>query len=184
MTGVKGTTLLYNKAMNLPLLTEIEIHDFEVQALVKKFEEFEVGSKPCYLELEFKQRKYVEPALDNITAALELLGIDPRFPYPLYIITPLVRRFLDLAILNSRAQLPKHFFCKSHRLNSKEQSLLKKTKLISSKIKNNELDEISIHIQSHSSLQRLLSDVCQENDFLESITEGLQRPTPRSDRKI
>jgi hypothetical protein len=184
VTSVKSTTLLYNKFMNLPLLTEIEIHDFAVQALVRKLRDSEVGSKPCFIELEFKQRKYVEPALDNITAALEILEVDPRFPYPLYIITPLVRRFLDLAILNSRSQLPKHFYCKTHRLNSKEQSLLKKTKLLSSKIKNNELSEISIHIESHSNLQRLLSDVCQENDFLESVTEGLQRPLPKGERKI
>jgi hypothetical protein len=170
--------------MNLPLLTEIKIHDFAVQALVSKFKEIEVGTKPCFIELEFKQRKYVEPALDNITAALEILGVDPRFPYPLYIITPFVRRFLDLAILNNKNQLPKHFFCKTHRLNNKEQSLLKKTKLLASKIQNNELAEFSIHIGSHSNLQRLLSDVCQENDFLESITEGLQRPLQKGERKV
>ena len=160
----------------LPVITEIEIHDFEIRNLTQAFKKNEVGNRPCFLELNLKQRKHIEPALDNIMAALEIIGVDPRFPYPLYIITPVVRKFLDLPLLSDRSKLPKHFFCKTQKLNSKEQSLLKKTKVVSQKIGNNEISNITIHIQSKSNTRRLLSEVCQENEFLESIVSGLQSP--------
>lgn len=166
--------------MALPILTEIEIHDYEVQTLVESFKKAEVGDKPCFIDLKLKNKKYIEPALDNIMAALELIGVDPRFPYPLYIITPFVKKFLDLPLISERSRLPSHFFCKGQRLNSKEQSLLKKTKMLSSKIKNNEISEITIHMDSESNPRRFLSDVCTENEFLESVVTGLQKPPEKS----
>ncbi len=166
--------------MAIPTIQEIKILDYEVQTLVELFKKSEVGQRPCYIELDLEQRKYIEPALDNIMAALELLNIDPRFPYPLFVITPFVQKFLDIPILADRALLPKHFFCRGQRLNSKEQSLLKKTKMLSNKINNNEISDLTVHMKVESNSRRVLSEVCTENEFLETIIEGLQRAPEKS----
>ena len=176
----KITPVLYNSFMAIPTMTEIKILDYEVQTLVESFKKAEVGQKPCYIDLELKHAKYIEPALDNIMAALEVLGIDPRFPYPLYIITPFVGKYLDLPLITEKKRLPVHFFCKNQRLNSKEQSLLKKTHMLARKIENNEISDITVHMTSESSARRLLSEVCTENEFLETIVNGLQKVPEKS----
>tara|TARA_Y100000590_G_scaffold470775_1_gene670210 strand:- start:26406 stop:26951 length:546 start_codon:yes stop_codon:yes gene_type:complete len=178
--NAKITPLHYNSFMAIPSIQEIKILDYEVQTLVEQFKKFEVGQRPCFIELDLEQRKYIEPALDNIMAALEVLSIDPRFPYPLYIITPFVLKFLDIPILANKNLLPSHFFCRGQRLNSKEQSLLKKTKMLSSKIKNNEISDATVHMQVESNSRKLLSEVCTENEFLENIIEGLQKAPEKS----
>ena len=175
MPNAKITPLLYNSFMNIPTLAEIEIHDYEVQSLIEKFKKHQVGQRPCFIEVQLKQRKLIEPALDNIMTALEVMGIDPRFPYPLYLITPYVKRFLDIPIVTDRKNLPKHFFCKTGRLNSKEQSLLKKNKMLANKISNHEVSDITVHIKTESAARRMLIDVCQENEFLETIMDGLMK---------
>lgn len=165
--------------MNLPILTEIEIHDYAVQSLIEKFKKHEVGQKPCFFELQLKQASLIESALDNIMAALEVMGVDPRFPYPLFIITPFVKKFLDMPILSDVSKLPSHFRCKVQRLNNKEQALLKKTNMLSNKIQNHEISNITVHIKSESSSRRMLVETCQENEFLESILESLQKVPPK-----
>lgn len=170
--------------MDLPTLQEIEIHDYEVQSLLEKFRDSKVGERPCFIVLNMNHAKYVEPALDNIMAALEVLNVDPRFPFPLYVITPHRTHYLDLPLLPDKSHLPNHFFCRSNRMNSKEQSLAKKNIVLANKIKNNEIQDITVALQSNSNARRKLAQVCEEIDFLEEVVDGLQRPTPKGDRKV
>ena len=160
--------------MNLAILTEIEIDDFEILSLIEIFRDKDIGQRPCFIELRLTQEKYIKPALDNIMTALEMIAVDPRFPYPLYIVSPHIKNYLDLSIIDYRVNLPTHFKSKSGRLNNKEQSLLKKTHLLATKIGNNRIDVITDYIYSEKYARRMLVEICQEIEFLESIQDGLQ----------
>lgn len=161
--------------MNLPILTEIEIDDFEILSLIETFRAHEVGKRPCFIELNLSQKKYIKPALDNVMTALEMIAVDPRFPYPLYIVSPHIKKFLDLPIIDKCLNLPAHFKSKSGRLNNKEQSLLRKSHLLATKISNNRIDNITDYIHSEKYARRMLVEICQEIEFLESISDGLQK---------
>ena len=52
--------------------------------------------------------------------------------------------------------------------------------MLARKIENNEITDITVHMTSESSARRLLSEVCTENEFLETIVNGLQKVPEKS----
>ncbi|MCO4793384.1 MAG: hypothetical protein KC493_06725 [Bacteriovoracaceae bacterium] len=159
--------------MRIPIYEEISPEEFELSYLCNLFSTKKIGKVPMYIVLHQLTGEELETALTNITEALIMLSIHPKFPYPLYIVSNSIDHHKDLSVVPSVDALPRHFHQKARRLKSKELGLLSKCSILSKKVQNLNIHQRFRQITKSATPQRQLFDKCKEVYFYERITDGI-----------
>lgn len=160
--------------MKLPVFEEIETNDYSIGQLYKTFKKASIGEIPSYICIDMDNPKLIEEALDNIKNALDNLDCSKHFPYPFYVVSPILQDYPGLNVVDSIRQLPKHFFKKPKKLKPKEQSLLNKTAILNEKVKNLNITEKLEYIQSQKENQKKLFLLTRETSFYERVMMGIR----------
>lgn len=159
------------------MIQKIEIDDFEDSSLEKVLLKNQVGSCPTLLSLEVpKGSSWSECAL-KVEANFKTLSVDPRFPYPTYLLNPMgIKTSQYFPSLAALTDAPKHFKKKIKRLKNREQVLLEKTITLSNRIKNHSVPKTWAYLLEKSFMNKTLRNLCHEkafyNDILDTLTKG------------
>lgn len=160
--------------MKLPVFEEVKVPNFEIQTLVKIFHRYGAGQVPCFIYLSAENENQARMQIDHIVKALQELEVHPQIPYPFYAITKHVQSHPDLPIVPTEEDLPQHFYKKSKRLKSKEQSLLNRVRLVADKLTNQDLITTDENIRQEMSLHKELYRLTRETHFYELILKKLK----------
>ena len=161
--------------MDLPLIKEITIDPASsLDALSSCLKAEQLGQGPIYLNLSHLSGTHLIVLLTKIAGAIALLKINPRTPYPFYIITPEVRRFDPLLLLPDKSQIPPHYICKDHRTSKTEQSLLSKINISAQQISTHNLNDSLASLNNHKKYQRKLYNYCREAHFYHQIITAMK----------
>ena len=151
----------------------MEFENFTVFELTERLKEVGIGEVPLYVDiLEFDQEMTKE-FLTNITQAMILLNLHPFFPYPFYVITDKVTSHDLMPICRDVSELPTHFSNRVKRLKQKEQLLLNKVQIKSSKLANISLHDKIGELKNQFKSQRKIMENCQEENFYRHLIERL-----------
>ncbi len=161
--------------MKIPSYEKIELKDGEYLVIKNQLSSVRTDQSPYYLDLTDFPKSAINDILTKIDRALEELGIKMKFPYPLFIITPLVHKFGLLRMLQRKDDLPLFFTKKTKRLRPKEQSLLNKSSLMAKKVYNQPIEEKLKSLQENLKTHKALYLLGKKVDFLEQIQKELQR---------
>lgn len=158
-------------------MQKIDIDLFDEDQLTKILKKNHVGDCPSLLILiPNKDISWVEATL-KLEKVFLALSIDPRFPYPTYLLNPeniaTSHFFPQLATPN---EAPSHFKKKIKRLKNREQTMLVKTITMSNRIKNHSVPQSWSYIKEKSFLNKTLRNLCHEKAFYEDILQELQNP--------
>jgi hypothetical protein len=144
-------------------------------SLKQLFVNNQVGNVPTFFSLEIEKEELIDLALESIDKVLTDLNINPRFPFPLYIICSKRNHFKNLNLIQDKNQLPSHFKKKPQKLKTKEMGLLAKTEISSSRIKNLDIKKKMELLKDLSDGQRLLSELTRESYFYQQVLSKLKK---------
>jgi hypothetical protein len=160
--------------MKLPLIQKLDILPSQFEELGTVFKKNAIGSGPTLLqfpELEGKKLGEVQKMCEEI---FKQLGINPRFPYPTYIISEVGINQTFFPELKSTRAIPKHFIKKIKRIKKREQSLLDKITTLSERIKNHNISQDLNYLTNKSVKNKELRNLCSEKGFYLELIESMR----------
>jgi hypothetical protein len=174
--------------MKIPVFEELFFKDFAIDSILEQLSESRIGKVPTFINLtNIKKEERISLLLDLQNAFLNL-NLNPRFPYPCYIIGDNIQDDY-FPVANSVKDLPDHFFKKVKRPNNKELQLLNKLSLKVEKLSNLEMNRIIDNIRDTSNSQKKLYDNTKELYFIEILNYKLierekEKEKAKSGKKI
>jgi hypothetical protein len=159
-------------SIKIPVFEEIVINDFTEDKLRDTIAQSRIGKVPCYINLISLNKAEIEAFIITLELILLEYNIHPRFPYPLYIISPAPLKSI-CPWVRSLKDLPDHYFKRVKRASNKELQLLNKLSLKVDKIKNLELYKIINELKSSAASQKELFLKTKELYFLEFLDSKL-----------
>lgn len=160
--------------MRLPVFQSIDCSEYSKPSLHEAFKRSGLGSFPLYIYLDLKDQEKVLETLETIVDLIHEMRVNIAFPYPFYVVTPVVDSYEGLMIINNTSQLPKHFVKRIKRLKNREMTLLNKSKLILDRLNNHNLDEEMEKIKARSYQNKELYNLTKEYSFYNSILEKMR----------
>lgn len=156
--------------MKVPVFEEIQLNQAcSSDYIEEKFSELGVGEIPIVIRTDKISYEDFMETLPHIETAVKNLGIHPRFPYPIVIMTRHIQENKNFLIVQSEEELPKHFNTHTKRLSKKELQALNKLGILREKFKNilsnQSLDEIPSAVKD----QRELYILSKELYFYEQL---------------
>ena len=154
--------------MKIPIFEEIIFSNFETESILDKLNDTKIGRVPTYINIFSLKKEEKSNLIVELKNAFLSLNINPRFPYPCYLITEkLSDNYFPQAL--SVKELPDHFFKKVKRPNNKEMQLLNKLALKVEKINNLDMNNIIEDVNDTSPSQKKLYTNTKEIYFLELL---------------
>lgn len=158
--------------MKIPVFEEIIFESDNVDHLREKILNSKIGKVPTYINIGEKKKDERISFLIDLKNIFLSENLNPRFPYPCYVITEkLSEDYFPQAL--SVKELPDHFFKKVKRPNNKEVQLLNKLGLKVEKIKNLDMNKIMEGIKDTAYSQRKLYQNTKELYFYELLNYKL-----------
>lgn len=161
--------------MRVPIYEEIKLKDYDVMSFVDILRKSKVGKGPTYLELGHLEEKEAYLILETLSEALKILKISPLFPYPLYIIGPFNFPELNIPIIPNSSELPKHFYNRVKKLNSKELDLVNKITTLTERVSNHPLETRRRELKKSMKDQGTLFLLTRELASYENMLDALNR---------
>ncbi|MCP4912006.1 MAG: hypothetical protein GY909_02715 [Oligoflexia bacterium] len=160
--------------MRLPVFQSIDCTEYSKPSLHEAFLKSGLGSFPLYIYLDLKDKEKVLEALETILDLINEMKVNIKFPYPFYVVTPVVDTYEGLMVINNTSQLPKHFVKRIKRLKNREMALLNKSKLILDRLNNHNLEEDIEKIKARSYQNKELYNLTKEYSFYNSVLEKMR----------
>ncbi len=160
--------------MKLPLIQKIDILPSQFNELEVIFKKNAIGSGPTLLQFPELDGKNLGEVYKMCEESFKHLGINPRFPYPTYILSEVGLKQTFFPELKSTRAIPKHFIKKIKRIKKREQSLLDKITTLSERIKNHNISEDLNYLTNKSSKNKELRNLCSEKDFYLELIESIK----------
>ena len=158
--------------MKIPVFEEIFFDNYSIDTIIEKLSDSKIGKVPTFINLSAVKKDERNDILLNFKNCFLNLNINPRFPYPCYVIAENLKDdYFPTA--QSVKELPDHFFKKVKRPNNKEMQLLNKLSLKVEKIKNLEMNRIMTNLKDTGISQRKLYANTKELYFLEVLNYRL-----------
>lgn len=164
--------------MKLPLIQKLEIIPTQVEEIQAIFKKNGVASCPTLLLFTNLNGHKLSVAFEMCQKAFQNLELNPRFPYPTYIVHEAETKQSFFPEIQSQNNLPKHFIKKIKRVKKREQSLLDKVITLSDRIKNHKIHEDLEYLKSKSQQNRELSNLCAEKSFYLELLEKMNSTNP------
>lgn len=158
--------------MKIPIFEEILFENFLDETISENLKASKIGKVPTFINLTELKKSEKDEIILKLKAQFLYLNLNPRFPYPCYLITEKVSDSYFPTCLTVK-ELPDHFFKKVKRPNNKEVQLLNKLGLKVEKIKNLDLNRINDELQDTAYSQRKLYQYTKELYFLELLNYKL-----------
>lgn len=162
--------------MRIPKWDKIEINSKDDRHISQILADAKVGEVPLLLIVKSESPEEVDSIISEIEIQAENSHYDLCLPYPLYILSPFAKQRQGLNIVRNLSELPQHFVVKTKRLKSKEEALLKKTSVLSHKLRSHDLTEKRNYIKAQFALNRVLRDLTKESAFYETLIQQLRNP--------
>lgn len=125
--------------------------------------------------INFKTSKYSElnDFLADFKVYLDKRGVNPRFPYPIYIKTEVVIKDSPFALIKSIEDIDKYFPTKKIRHTNREISYLQKIKILRRKINNQHVSKAMSYLLKNRKKRKKLFNLCLENDYYKRLINSL-----------
>jgi hypothetical protein len=160
--------------MKLPLIQKIEIDQFDKEFLETTVKKNRCGSIPTLLIIHPEAGQPLEQAYRKIQEAFVLLNVNPRFPYPTYVLRDGGVEQDFFPEVESKEEIPKHFIKKIKRMKKREQTLHGKTVTFSDRISNHPLTRDLDYMEQKSNLNRVLRDSYMEKRFYLDLLQKIK----------
>ena len=167
--------------MKTPLYQEVKISTLNLD---HDIEQGPWGEGPLYINFPASSdTEFQKMALARLKQHLKSKNISTFFPYPIYVISTLIKDRSEFPILASEKQLPKFFHSKRRELTSKEIPFLKKIQILAKKVQNGQVEDKLQKIKSMGEKNRQLFDLTCETYFYQTIRRKLKlnEKTKRAD---
>jgi hypothetical protein len=119
--------------MRIPIYQELILRNECLTELINIVEVNKVGHVPCYFLTHLISDNKLTQVLVELENALQQIGVSPRFPYPIYIISEHLDDHKFFPTARSVEDLPKHFFKKVKRPGVKESQILSRNTVLLTK---------------------------------------------------
>ena len=151
--------------LELPTLEQIDIKNKDdIKNLPETLIKARIGSRPLVFNLKILTKEQLNNFLDFLCEIIKKLHIHPHFPYPIYILSQIIKNHPTFKIIQNIDECPKHFSnIQDRKLLHKEIILMQKIYLENQKILSLPLYEI------HESMINLFS----QNHILRNKTDEL-----------
>lgn len=162
------------KYHRLPVWEELKVNHKTEESLCKYLDEFHAGEVPLFFDATTLTEEDLGTFLTHLKKALDLIGVHPQIPYPIYIISSKLTDHPHFAILKDFSQLPKHFTVRGRRLKNLEQEIFIKINIINLKIRNTAIEERLERFSNSYQGSRELGHLFKENFFYEQVLEKIR----------
>lgn len=161
--------------MKVPLMQKIEMNVKDVPDLKNIFQKNNIGELPTILifkDFTIEQSKKMISACEIMC---DKLFINPRFPYPLYILNEWnieQSTFPEVSDINA---VPRHFVKKIKRIKKREQNILDKVTTLSNRINNHSVTSDLEYITLKANDNKKLKELCAEKSFYLDLLTNLNQ---------
>ncbi|MBT3983266.1 MAG: hypothetical protein HOE90_18070 [Bacteriovoracaceae bacterium] len=116
--------------MKVPVYHEIKMENKPIEEIEKLIKLSPVGSSPVYISFrDADDPEDVRRAVSKISLTITSMGVNPRFPNPIYVVYNGDYKKGELPHIRHVNELPKFFFSKTKEVTSKEMHFIKKIQL-------------------------------------------------------
>ncbi|MFN8369913.1 MAG: hypothetical protein U0T83_04710 [Bacteriovoracaceae bacterium] len=155
-------------------LTQIKISNTNLQNMEPVLKPLELG-KASYAFI-FDKAIGIKDFISVVTLLeehLTKLKINPRFPYPIYLVSDYDLSDCSFFIIKQIKDIPKYFLEMPGRPGSKELQTIKKLNILRNKIINSDINEKQKLLKNFSFKNKKLFNILKEIDFYEEITKKI-----------
>jgi hypothetical protein len=161
--------------MDAPIYEEIIIKKFDLTSLEFAFLQRKLGERPAVLILPEKDKELQKKIITNILIVLKKHQINPRFPYPIYVVADVDIEAKNIPIIQRDHFAPRFFYCRNPKVTSRESNLLNKVKIIRDKLFKGDLEEKVEYIKSQAPKKREIYLLSEEEAFYQQILDIRKR---------
>jgi hypothetical protein len=170
--------------MKLPIYENLLLKTSDKTEIWKLLENINFGEVPVYVELGAIDLSDLYQALEHIAEYLDNFNINPKFPYPIYIVTHFINSHPVFPIIEDLNQLPSFFKKSNKRLINKDILALKKNNTFASRIRNQNIYLNSKAIKTGFQKQRQLLTKSYEAQFYSKIIKEIKsHPQDRNEEE-
>ena len=155
--------------MKLPIIKELKISNNTVDFLTFMLKKNRIGRTPLYIDLLTYDYNKTVKILKHLRIAISKIGVNPRFPYPLYIITDKLCHYYNLPLVTNKKNLFSYYIKQGRNLNRREILILSKLYILLEKINNNNVTKEHSFIKTQSKKRRFLKDISYESSLYYKI---------------
>lgn len=168
--------------MRSPVFQKIEFNDYGVSAMMATLDKVNLGEVPVYWQSDIGHREELENFLSRLFQLLDSMKVNPKFPYPFYIVTDLLTDHFFFPVVARVDQLPVFFNIRAQRLTAKEIVMANKCALVAEKIRNLELEEKLRLLQFNANISREINLLALELEAVQTIAKNLD--LVRAEKKV
>ena len=159
----------------IPQLREIVVKTNEdVGEFPKMLLKNGIGNAPLAINLKKLDNNQLKKFLEHLEEFLKKLDVHPSWPYPVYIITNIIKGHPSFEVITDIKEAPIHYQIDyDQRPSSKDVQLLQKIYLMNRKIKNLFPRDKDMEIKKIFKHNKKLHDLTKELDFYNTIIRKL-----------
>ncbi len=161
----------------IPTFHEIKLNlksqSTDLLSITELFKSIPIGTVPFFIDLSDITIDESILILKNIELAVKSLKINTTFPYPLYVISPLILNN-SLNMVKRRVNLPTHFFSPSIKTNKGFHRLLHSIAFYRDKIINIEHNYQKETIDNLTKNQKQLNQITSTLNFYQQIIDSIE----------
>lgn len=164
------------KVMSAPILVKIDI---EPGNLFREIPQIlsSLGKAPIIINLDEFPLSEIQEFLEKVEPLIISSGINPKFPYPVYIFTIFQNIETCLPLIHSEVTIPKHLrkSLDARKIGAKERAPLHSLEIKTNRLLNTDINSALHEIDKLETLQRELISQSKEVDFCKKVRLLLSR---------
>ena len=155
--------------MNLPVYNEIKLDLNDPERIYQELKESRAGKSPCFIKMTELSEDKLKFTLSIVSSQLEQLNIDPKIPYPIYIITDVKLEHDDFSLVPSEGLLPSYYKIRVKQPGTKESALIQKIQILSEKIRNYLDEDKKYDLEKYALYSREIYKMKRQEMFWDEI---------------
>lgn len=153
------------------MFKEIVLYKNDAEYLGDIWKKNRVGHIPCYIKLhsDLSTGNKLNDTINKITESLQIYGVDPRSPYPIYLVSEKILDGGELPIIAKIEDLPKHFIYRSKIPSSKERKVMQKIDLYKEQLLTHDSQKLFANTEEIKKLQKKYHNLLKEIEFYSQL---------------
>ena len=161
--------------MNLPIYQQVTFRHYSIEELEGLLAPDLNVKHPVVLNLKGLEHDHQREYIGVIENYYDTNRISYKFPYAVYIVADHEPSITNMPLLSRLEDLPRFYLQKEAKVNSKENQLLSKNRLLQLQLKNTDATEVGDQLSAYASHHKTIFELEEERRFYTKIIDKLSK---------
>ena len=166
--------------IKIPNLQFVDIATRDFSTLKKTLLDANIGENAIAIAIDPSLSKNaVVEIVDTLKEVCEKLFVNPKIPYPIFIVTQHPVKNSDFLFVKNKDNISNYYRLKMKKLKKRENNLLNKVRTYTTRINHYRVGPSLEALSEHSRKHKMLKSACKEKAFYTDIIDKIQESKKR-----